>query len=412
MPEFLKLVSVSKALATFLNALPNERPPNTVRIRTDNSTGRILAERISAPLSLPSFTRSTVDGYAVRAADTFGASPALPAYLELVGEIKMGSQAETEVSPGQALIIHTGGNLPESTDSVVMIEDTQRTLETQIEILKPVAPGENVLQKGEDVQQGDELLRPGTELRPYEIGGLMAMGIVEIVVAKRPSVGIISTGDEVIPPEDDPSPGEVRDINSYSLGALVSMSGANPVRHGIIPDDVEALRQAARRAKAEEDMVIITAGSSVSAHDRTAEVIESLGEPGILAHGIAIKPGKPTILAVADGVPVVGLPGNPVSALVVAKLFVAPMIRKMLGAIEDQPTPQIKANLSTNLSSKAGRDDYIPVRLIREGEEWVAQPIFGRSNLIFTLVRSGGLIHIPSEVTGLVSGAEVIVDLI
>jgi molybdopterin molybdotransferase len=412
LPEFLHLLPPSQALSTFIEALPKDRHADVEQVETLASIRRVLAKPLRAPIPLPSFTRTTVDGYAVRAVDTFGASPTLPAYLELIGEVAMGTLAGMPVNSGEAVLIHTGGSLPENTDAVVMIEDTQRTLENQIEILKPAAPGENIIQRGEDVQKGDLVLEVGRELRPFEIGGLMALGFVEVPVQRQPRVGILSTGDEIIPPEDVPDPGQVRDINSYALSALILQAGGIPIRRGIIPDDFDALLASARESFDEDDFVIITAGSSVSTHDMTSQVIQSLGQPGVLVHGIAIKPGKPTILAVADGVPLVGLPGNPVSALVVAKLFVVPVIRKMLGAIENVPVAHIRAKLSTNLNSEAGRDDYIPVKLFRDKQGWIAEPVFGRSNLIFTLVRSGGLLHIPSEVTGLAAGMEVEVELL
>jgi molybdopterin molybdotransferase len=411
MPEFLKLIPRSEAYSQFIEAVLPILKINGETINTAQALGRVLTNPIAAPHPLPPFPRSTVDGYAVSAKDTFGASPGLPAYLRLVGEIDMGMTAGISLDPTQAVLIHTGGMIPEGADAVVMIEDTQLVRENEVEILKPVASGDNILKRGEDVNQDDIVFQSGIKLRPQEIGGLMALGITEVDVAIRPRVGIISTGNEVIPPHQDAMPGQIRDINSYTLSALITQAGGEAVRHGIIADDLDKLMQAAKQAHAEDDIVIITAGSSVSVHDMTSKVINSLGTPGVLVHGVAVKPGKPTILAVANGVPVIGLPGNPVSALVIAGLFVSPLVQRYIGLNVPHAGMQVKAKLSTNLNSVAGREDYIPVRLDETDDGFIAEPIFGRSNLIFTLIRALGMIRIPAEVTGLEAGSDVSVEL-
>lgn len=399
-------------MSIFVNALPRKKTRSAETIPTASSQGRILSNAMTAPIPLPPFKRSTVDGFAVFAKDTFGASGNLPVYLKLIGEIEMGSsKSPPNLKPTQTIVIHTGGMLPDVADAVVMIEDTQRISEHEVEVLKAVAPGENVLQKGEDVTKGDVVIHSGAILRAQEIGGLMALGIIEVEVVKKPRIGILSTGNEVVHPEVDPQLGQVRDVNSYTLSSLIEKAGGEPHRWGIVSDNFDALLERAESAHQEDEMVIITAGSSVSAHDLTSNIIEKLGEPGVLVHGVAIKPGKPTILAVADGIPIVGLPGNPVSALLIAKLFVVPLIKHLLGVERAEPEAQLFAKLSINLNSQAGREDYVPVRLFREEGHWIAEPVFGRSNLIFTLVRAGGLIRIPPHVTGLPAGSEVIVEL-
>ena len=239
----------------------------------------------------------------------------------------------------------------------------------------------------------------------------MALGIDQVRVTLKPRVGILSTGDEVVPPHAEPKPGQVRDINSYTLRSLVERVGGEANLRGIIPDHLDNLRAAAQHAHAEDDLVVITAGSSVSARDITAIVIGELGEPGVLVHGVSIKPGKPTILAVCDGVPVIGLPGNPVSALVVAGLFVVPAIHKLVGWDAPARESCVNARMTVNIASIAGREDYLPVRLTTEVDGLYAEPIYGRSNLIFTLVRADGLVRIPPEVTGLSVGDEVVVHL-
>jgi molybdopterin molybdotransferase len=343
----------------------------------------------------------------VRATDTFGANDSLPAYLSVLGEVLMGAATEISLSIGQCALIHTGGMLPTLADAVVMVEHTQSVRTGEIEVLRAVAPGENVLKVGEDVAAGEEVIPAGTRLRPPEIGGLMALGITQVSVARRPRVGILSSGDEVIPPEGELGPGQVRDVNSYSLGALIEQAGGVPVRYGILPDRVEILRSAASQALSECDAVIISAGSSASSRDLTAEVIDSLGSPGVLVHGVDVRPGKPTILAVCDGKVVVGLPGNPVSALVIASLFIIPVLYAMLGLRAPSLVPRLNARLASNLPSQTGREDWVAVRLQQSQQGFIAEPVFGKSNLIFTLVRADGLLRIPPDATGIEAGQEV-----
>jgi molybdopterin molybdotransferase len=324
--------------------------------------------------------------------------------------------------------------LPKGADAVVMVEYTQmvgagsprlgRDAErvaptmTEIEIFKSVADGENVIRIGEDVAQGQLVIPKGTQLRPAEIGGLMALGITSVSLAKRPRVGLISTGDEVIEPSQTPRPGQVRDVNSYTLGALVEKAGGEAIRYGIISDQFQVLKEAAAKALSECDVLIITAGSSASTRDMTAEVIRTLGEPGVLVHGINTRPGKPTILGVCNEKAVIGLPGNPVSALVNGYLFVVPLVKKLLGALP-RPKASVQAILTVNLPSQAGREDWWPVKLnrpersaVKSKDEWLAEPIFGKSNLIFTLAAADGLLRIHPDATGLSAGEIVEIVLV
>jgi molybdopterin molybdotransferase len=437
MPEFLTLLPPDEARALLLSHLSG---PLTGSVSMDSflALGRVLASDVVAPHPLPEFPRSTVDGYAVRAADTFGASESLPSYLTLIGEIPMGAPASLTLAPAQCALIHTGGMLSEGADAVVMLEYTQpigrgdprgrpgagaSPAPTEIEISRAVAMGENVISIGEDVRAGQVVLPHGTLLREAEIGGLMALGIVSVSVARKPRVGLISSGDEVVEP-DQPvvDPGKVRDINSYTLAALVTRAGGEPVRYGIVKDDFPALQTMARVALAECDVIVITAGSSASTRDMTADVIRTLGEPGVLVHGINTRPGKPTILGAADGKAVIGLPGNPVSALVNGFLFVLPVIEKLLGALP-RLRPTVMARLTVNLASQAGREDWWPVKLITNYQlsrsipvgpitTYNADPIFGKSNLIFTLAAADGLLRIPPDATGLSAGEVVEVVLL
>jgi molybdopterin molybdotransferase len=410
MSEFLHLLPPPDALYRVIAHLLAR--PNGESVETAEALGRITLESIVSPQPLPAFPRSTVDGYAVRAIDTFGASDTLPGYLKLIGEVPMGGAPSFALAPAQCALIHTGGMLPQGTDAVVMVEHTQSVCSDEVEILRPVAVGENVLKMGEDVALGEVVVAAGTQIRPAEVGGLLALGITQVMVASRPRVAVLSSGDEVVAPEAEVHPGQVRDINSYTLSALITQSGGTPVRYGIVPDDAGLLKAVAERALADCDLVVVTAGSSASARDLTASVINQLGKPGVLVHGVNVRPGKPTILAVCDGKAVIGLPGNPVSALVVASIFVSPVIEALLGLRQSRFKPSIPARLTINVPSMAGREDWIPVQLNLTEKGYEAEPLFGKSNLIFTLVRADGLFRIPPPTTGMPAGAMVEVMLI
>jgi molybdopterin molybdotransferase len=417
MPEFLTLIPPEEARALLLSHLSHPIADSEL-IEIPAALGRILAEDILAPHPLPDFQRSSVDGYAVRASDTHGASDSLPAYLNLVGEVPMGDVPTFDIDAGQCVLIHTGGMLPRGTNSVVMLEYTQRTGQDEIEVFRPVADGENIIYVGEDVAQGQMIQAKGSLIRPAEIGGLMALGILKVKVVRKIRVGLISTGDEVIDPGQSPRPGQVRDVNSFTLGALVEKSGGIAKLYGVVSDRLDVLKATVAKSLSECDVVVITAGSSASTRDMTADVIRSLGKPGVLVHGINTRPGKPTILGACEGKAVIGLPGNPVSALVNGYLFVVPIIEKLLGALP-RPKATVFARLTVNLPSQAGREDWWPVKLLlpeRSGaqsrDEYQAEPIFGKSNLIFTLASADGLLRIHPDATGLSAGEVVEVFLI
>lgn len=408
MPELFTVHTPPDAWRVFLQHFtPHVR---TETIPTMDALDRILAQDLHSAQDLPTFARSTVDGYAVAAADTYGASPGLPAFLDVVGEVPMGQAAAVSVGVGQAVLVHTGGMIPEGASAVVMVENTQRVDGASIEVMKPVAEGENVIQIGEDIGIGDLVLGSGHLLRPQDLGGLLALGITQVSVAVPPKVAILSTGDEVVPPDRTPGPGQVRDINSYTLAALVRRAGGEPLLGGIIPDNRAALEAAVAKAAVHADVVVLSAGSSVSYRDMSAEVIDGLGRPGVLVHGVSVRPGKPSILAVCDGVPVFGLPGNPVSAMVIFDLFVTPTLRLLLGA-SAPAQQQIQARLARNVASTTGREDYVQVQIEeRDGELW-AVPVFGKSNLIYTLVHADGSIKIPLDSGGVRQGEWVVVYL-
>ncbi|HEV8663396.1 MAG TPA: gephyrin-like molybdotransferase Glp [Candidatus Methylomirabilis sp.] len=409
MPELFQVLSVDEAAARFL---PRIAPlPDTEVVPVAEALGRVTAEEVASPMELPAFSRSNMDGFSVRAEDTFGATEGLPAYLKVVGEVPMGQAPTVRLNPGEAAKAHTGGMLAEGADAIVIVEHTQAVDATTIEVVRPAAPGENVIQVGEDVRKGQILLPAGRWLRAQDLGGLAAVGITAVRVRRRPRVTIVSSGDEVVPPDREPGPGQVRDINTYTLSAMVREAGGIAVPLGIAPDREEPLRALAQRAMAEGDLAVFSAGSSVSIRDITAKVIDSLGRPGVLVHGLSIKPGKPTILALVEGKPVVGLPGNPVSAIVIAGLFVLPAIAALLGLRELPRRAEVAALLGKNVNSIPGREDYVPVRLTTKDGVLTAEPVFGKSNLIFTLVRADGLVKVPADASGIPAGERVTVRL-
>ncbi len=382
----------------------------TERCSIDHALDRVTAEGVVSPMELPSFPRSTMDGYAVRAADTYGASESLPAYLCLIGEVPMGRAAELRVSTAELAKVHTGGMIPAGADAVVMIEYTQLVDGQTVEVVRPVAVGENVIPAGEDLRPGAPLLSRGIRLRPQDLGALAGVGITELAVAARPRVGIVATGDEVVAPSAEPQVGQIRDINTSTVAALVRKAGGLPCSYGIVPDQPEALETAAQAALGESDALIISAGSSVSTRDMTADVIRRLGAPGILVHGVSMHPGKPAILALSGNRPVFGLPGNPVSTMIAFQLFVAPALAQLLGC-EAATAQHLQARLTHNVASVPGREDYVPARVERRDGDLRAEPVFGKSNLISTMVRADGLIRVPLDRAGLYAGDLVEVEL-
>jgi molybdopterin molybdotransferase len=373
--------------------------------------GRVLAEDVVCSEDIPPFNRSTVDGFAVIARDTFGASESMPSLLELVGEVRMGEEARLSVKPGQAVKIPTGGMLPVGSDAVVMLEYTQLLDDRTLCVEKPAAPGDNVVLKGEDIKKGRIILKRGHTLRPQDLGALAAIGVGEVKVVKPPIVSVISTGDEIRPPGERVKAGEVRDINSYALCGQVIKWGGAPRPTGIVRDRFDELHEAVKSALSKSDLVLISGGSSVGARDHTVEVIRSLGQPGVLVHGLPVKPGKPTIIAAVGEKPIIGLPGHPVSAMVIFELIVRPVISILLGRSEDFGGIKVPARIARNISSAAGREDFIRVKLERrQGEMW-AVPVLGKSGLISTMVESHGLARIPPEKQGVLEGEPVEVEL-
>lgn len=391
-------------------ALAGFRPPRRAGVETvarEDALGRTPAQVVSAPHDLPGFARATVDGYAVRAADTYGASEGLPAYLTVVGAIPMGAAPTVALTPGGAVTISTGGALPEGADAVVMVEYTAQSAPGTIELSRPAAPGDGLVGADEDVAAGAPLAIAGRPLRAHDLAVMAAAGITTVPVFARPRVTIVSTGDEVVPPETAVlGPGQVRDATASGLAALVTQAGGVPRVHGIEPDDPSRLRVALQHALAEADLVVVSAGSSVGARDQTAAVIDGLGDPGVWCHGLAIKPGKPTVLAQVGEVPIVGLPGNPLSALVVFRMIGIPVLHLLGGISDPPPRPVTVARLTRDVPSAAGRRDVIQVRLT-DGD---AEPIFGKSALLSVIARADGFVVVDDDESGLYAGTDVTVE--
>lgn len=402
--EFFAALSVAEALTGF-------RPQRRTGVETvprDQALGRVPASAVTAGQALPGFARSTVDGYAVRAADTYGASDGLPSYLDVLGQIRMGSVPELSVRPGAALQIPTGAAIPEGADAVVMVEHTQMTMPGTVEVTRPVAVGDGIVRADEDVAAGAVLAPAGRPLRPQDVGLLAAAGVIELKVRARPRVAIVSTGDEVVVADTQRlAAGQVRDATASALAGLVTRAGGTPDYRGIVPDDQEALTATLAEAVAETDLVVVSAGSSVGARDETTAAVDALGDAKVFCHGLAIKPGKPTLLAEVAGVPVLGLPGNPLSALVVFRMVGLPVLRLVGGVDRPPPEPTVPATLSRPLASAAGRLDVVQVTL-RDGE---ATPIFGHSALLSLLTTADGYVVVPEPATGLDAGAAVTVTL-
>lgn len=385
-------------------------PVGIEELHTRDAFSRVLAKDLISGEDLPGFKRSCMDGYAVNAASTFGASESGPAWLTLKGAIAMGDIPDFALAPGEAARISTGGMLPAGADAVVMVEHTEAVNEQSIEIYKSVAPLQHVIDVTEDFAKGQTVIEKGRLMRPQEIGLAAGLGHTRIWAYKVPRVGIISTGDEVVPVDKTPGPGRVRDINSYSLSALVTQAGGEPVRYGIVKDDPNTLKAVCQKALAHTDMVLISGGSSVGTRDYTVEVLSALPDTEILVHGISVSPGKPTILARSGGIPVWGLPGQVASAMVVFQVVAAAFLHRLRGL--SRPILQVKASarLSRNLASSQGRRDFVRVILVQEGHDLVARPILGKSGLIRTMVQADGLLEIGEHVEGLEKGS--MVDII
>jgi molybdopterin molybdotransferase len=393
-----------RALARFAR-LPEE----TVAVA--GASGRVLAGDVLASESMPHFDRSYMDGYAVRAEDTFGGSASQPAYLRLAGTIEMGEEAARPLARGEAMRISTGGMLPPGANAVVMIEYCEELVDGSVEVQRAVSPWANVLRIGEDIRSGERIFPSGRRLRAQDLGALTGAGITEIAVARRPFASLVSTGDEIVPPEESPRPGQVRNVNQTALAAMIRETGSVVIDLGVVRDRPEELRAALERALADTDAVFLSGGSSVGVKDMTLDVIASFPGSDILFHGISFAPGKPTLLARVLEKPVLGLPGHPVSALVTFRLFGGPLLRLLQGEPSDAafaPDRTARATLSRNVPSQPGREDYVRVTIESASDgRRTAHPLPGKSAAIFSLVRADGMVCIPLEAEGLEAGEDV-----
>ena len=370
--------------------------------------GDVLAEDVIAAECVPDFDRSTVDGYALRARDTFGCSEAIPAILPLVGAVQMGRTPDFALAPGTCAAIPTGGALPEGADCAVMVEYTEDYGDGTIGVMKSAAPGQNLIFRGDDVKPGDVLFSAGRRLSASDIGALAALGRTRLRVEAPLRVGVISTGDELVSPEETPGPGQVRDVNTPVLLSLLRQWGADAADYGRVPDDEALLREHVMLAAEGCDLVLISGGSSVGQKDAVCRVLESLGE--VLMHGIAIKPGKPTILArTRDGKPLVGLPGHPAAAYYITRLFVRPLIDRLRG--EEHPEQTVTAALTESVNANHGRAQITACRLEQRDGKVLAAPIRSKSGLITQLAHADGFFVIPRDREGLPQGAEIEVIL-
>jgi len=384
------------------------------RVAIEDCLHRVLYEDVIASVSLPEFPRSTVDGFAVKAKDTYGSSDKNPVVLRVVAEIPMGQVTDLELKDGEAAKVATGGMVPKSADAVEMIEYVEQVDGQTIHAFKTLSPLENVMQVGEDIKAGEIVLRQGHWLRPQDIGVLAAVGKTDISVYRHPRVAILSSGNEIVSIETSPKPGEVRDVNRYTIVTMVRESGGIPIFLGIARDQFDDLKEKIERALREADMVVLSGGSSVGTLDLAVEVLQTFPATEILGHGVSIRPGKPTLLADLGGKPFLGLPGHPVSALVIFHFFGKPILKILSGFSQEGVWHQIKvkARASRNIPSVPGREDYVRVKLEeKDGTLW-AHPVFGKSGAIFHLSQASGLIRIGINEEGLETGEEAQVILI
>jgi molybdopterin molybdotransferase len=382
----------------------------TERVKLREAGGRVLASALLAPEDLPRDRRAVMDGYAVRAADVREASELASVTLALVGTVPMGEVYRGAIAAGEAVAISTGGSLPPGADAVVMVEHASSTAESEgpgrsVEVMRAVAAGANVIQAGEDFAAGDAVLPAGRRLRPQDVAALATFGVAEVSVFRRPRVAVLSTGNELCEPTETPRPGQVRDANQYVLAAQVEAAGCVATAGGIVRDDARALREAVARALAEHDAVILSGGSSVGTKDVAADALLGLPAPGVLFHGIDIRPGKPTLFARAGARPVVGMPGFPTSSLIVFDAFIRPMLWRMGGEQgRDTWARRRRARMAKAHASVVGREDYLRVRLVeRDGESW-AEPLAGGSAAISNVVFADGLVRVDAARPGLAAG--------
>jgi molybdopterin molybdotransferase len=386
-----------------------EKKIETVSIR--DALGRYIAEEVAADISMPQFRRSVVDGYAVSAKDTFGVSDSIPVFLNLVGAVDMGAVYHEKLSAGEAIYVPTGGMIPEGADAVVMIEYCEKLDDKTIAVYKPAAPNLGLMNIGDDFRQGDLFFKNGHRLTVKDIGMLAVCGKAEVQVYQKPAIALISTGDELVDVGVKPDMGQIRDINAYTISAFAEAAGAVTSSIQIIKDDFELCKASVLSAMKISDIVIISGGSSAGNKDITADIINEVGNPGVFTHGIAIKPGKPTILGSADGKPMIGLPGHPMSAIIVFKAVIEPFIRKYyFGNAEEKRL--VIGRITESIHTGEGRETYQLVSLTTDDIGYKAEPIHAKSGSIAQLMKADGYIRIDSLKEGLNENEQVEIILI
>ena len=408
--DLLDVVTIEEACG-LLESHFGEYEIDSELVPLERAPGRYLAEDILSPEAVPAFRRSTKDGYAVRSRDVSGAAETLPAFLVLKGEVFMGEAAGMETGPGEAVYVPTGAMVPEGADAIVMIEYTEPLTEDEIAVYRPVSLKENIISEGDDLAKGSLALPRGRKLHPADIGVLASIGLLEVPVFRKPAVAVISTGDEIIPPGESPAPGQVRDINSWTVSAAAASLGFEVSEIHTAGDDRAELERLVASCRERNDITLISGGSSVGKKDYSVAAIEAAGLPGIFCHGLAFKPGKPTIIADAGGKPVIGLPGHPVSALMVLGI----LGRKLMSLMMRSKLPaegRISAVLTENLAGAPGREAWQTVRLTPVESGFEARPIHGESGLISVLADSDGIVRIPQNSEGAAAGSTVDVYLI
>ncbi len=390
---FRKLVSVDEAERILAkNFVP--RPVGSESVSLSEAYGRVLANDVVSPFDIPPFSRSTVDGYALKASDTFGAEENRPITLRLAGRVNIGEAPKAKVRKGTLVEIVTGAPIPEGADAAVMIEYTERKGDSVL-VRQSVSHGENVMKAGSDIRKSETVLKKGTLLLPYEIGALAAIGSVKVKVFKRPIVAIFSTGAEVTEPGKPLTPGKIYDINAHALSAAVEECGCEPRNMGIVQDEPNQMKTALQKALKTADVVITSGGVSVGPTDIIPKVLNTLGKPGVIVYGVAIRPGKPTTIALVNGVPVFSLPGHPASSLMIFHLFVRPILLCMAGRKEQEPMA-VKAVASERLFPARGRRTYVTVTLRKAPDgKIIASPVAtGASGAVTTLSKADGFLVI------------------
>ena len=406
--DFFQVISLDEALSRLQKIFP-DNPLKIEEVSLLEAQNRFLAEDLYAAENVPAFNRSTVDGYAVKAADTFGAGEALPSLLTAAGSVLMGQKAEMILKKGQAVSVPTGGMLPEGADSVVMVEYTEQFDADTIAVYKPVSPGENVIARGDDMRQGETILKCGTYLGAKHIAMLAACGISRVNVYRPIRFAVISTGDEIIEIDQPQNIGQIRDINSYGLAAVINQWGGEVTYRAIVNDHYEALKQAVTEGLAKADVLLTSGGSSVGERDYTYRLMQEVCHDDVFVKGIAIKPGKPTIAGNADGKPVIGLPGHPSAAMTVFRVLMRAVMKQWGLHLEETRIP---ARLSINLPSAPGKTTFQMVQLEKNADGFTAVPIFGKSGMIHLLGRSDGYIVLEAHQEGLEQNQQVMVHLL